>query len=570
MSKKLIALITALILLVVGTCLGICPPRPNPDGLLLGASETTPMMRSDILGTLPQQNIPPQGNCHILVLLVDFSDKPHSLPPSYFQDKLFGSGVNTFAKYFEKNSYGKFRVSGDIYGWIQSDCLHSQIVNRDGVPGTDDDYGLDTSGKEIDQSICEFPLNIWGLVANAVTKAAQSIDLKAYDKNNDGWLDALIVIHSGLGAEYIYSRDRNDAPNHIWSLKSDLDHYRHTKGTTFQGVRIGPFVIVPEFGETGTFAHEFCHLLGLPDLYNTKTGQSVVGSVCLMDVGSWNGPNGDGSVPSTLSAPMKYFLGWVEPQIVCIGCDGSEQEEVEIAPQSLRGDVYQALSNPRGPDWSPKGTGIGEYFLVENRQRAAGDFETYIPGSGLLIWKVDESQIDNNHPNDRLVALIEANHNGLVEGDDFWPGPLGKREFTPYTDPSSSLRGGRFSGVAISDITELASLKVGATISVGVPRRGLAYAFPNPYRIGEATKLHIVFLPEVGPERPEPGTVSAIIFDLEGNFIRRLDKADEINQSGTALWDIKDESGKTVSPGLYFFVVNWSRQQASGTILIKP
>ncbi len=569
-GKIILASTLALVLLFVGICLCICPPRPQTDTNLLGSATTPYDLLPHLLGEAYQKTITPKDTCHILVLLVDFEDKPHSLSISHLQNKLFGSESKTFATYFRENSYGKFNVTGDVYGWIRSDCLHSQIVNRDGIIGTSDDYGLDTSGREI-QSICEFPLNIWGLVAHAVEKASKSIDLTRYDKDGDRWLDALIVIHSGVGAEFVYGTSPLDAPNYIWSLKSSLEDYRNTRGTSFQGISIGAFVIVPEFAEIGIYAHEFCHLLGLPDLYDTKTGKSVVGPVCLMDCGSWNGPNNDGSVPSSLSAPMKYFLGWLEPDAICIGCGDSESKEVFIRPQSLQSVVYQVLSNPRGVDWSPKGTGFGEYFLIENRQRAAGQFETYLPGSGLLIWRVDESQKDNNDPKNRLVALVEANPNEWAgENKDFWPGPLNKTELTPYTNPPSSLNNGRFSGVAITDIVESVGLDIKARISAGEPRRGLAYAFPNPYRIGESAKLHIVFVPEVGPEKPEPGTVSAMIFDLEGNFIRKLDQGDEILDNGVAVWDVKDEDGKTVRPGLYFFLVNSSRKQASGTVLIKP
>ena len=570
MHRKIVLASTLVLsFLFGGVCLSICPPRPQTDVNLLGLAKKPLDLLPNLLGQAFEKTVDSKDTCHILVLLVDFDDKPHSLSAWHFQNKLFGSESKTFATYFDKNSYGKFKITGDVYGWIRSDCPHSQIVNRDGIAGTSDDYGLDTSGKEI-QSNCGFPLNIWGLVVHAIEKASKSIDLTRYDRNGDFWLDALIVIHSGLGAEFVYGRSPLDAPNYIWSLKSSLEDYRNTRGTCIRGVNIGAFVIVPEFAEIGTYAHEFCHLLGLPDLYDTRTGQSVVGRVCLMDNGSWNGPNDDGSVPSSLSAPMKYFLGWLEPDAVCIGCDDSESKQVSIPPQSLEPIVYQVLSNPRGADWSPKGTGFGEYFLVENRQREAGQFDAYLPGSGLLIWRVDESQKDNNDPKNRLVTLVEANPNQWAgESEDFWPGPLNKTELTPYTNPSSSLNNGRFSGVAITDI-ESAGLEIKARISVGMPKRGLAYAFPNPYRIGETAKLHIVFVPEAGPEKPGRGAVSAMIFDLEGNFVRKLDQEDEILENGVAVWDIKDEAGRNVRPGLYFFVVNSSRKQASGTVLIKP
>src|SRR2546430_8101254 len=52
------------------------------------------------------------------------------------------------------------------------------------------------------------------------------------------------------------------------------------------------------------------------------------------------------------------------------------------------------------------GTFPAEYFLVENRQLVG--FDAALPGSGLLIWHVDESQASNDVDTHRLLDLEEA------------------------------------------------------------------------------------------------------------------------------------------------------------------
>jgi immune inhibitor A len=578
-----------IILGLAGSCMAIGPlPRPN----LLGQSEAVYFqMRPDIVDSPP---VPPavrhSGTCKALVILVDFDDKvgnhdSHNI--MFFRNKLFADSETSMRSYFDENSYGRFAVEGDVVGWFRSACRHDEFVNRDGYSGTLDDYGLDISPAALDPSSCEFPLNVWGLVEHSVMLADPSVDFSGYDNDgpdgipdsgdDDGYVDALLVVHAGPGAEIFGGMVTG--VDYIWSMQSDLDDYGPTRGLAADGVGIGPFVIVPELGEIGVYAHEFCHLLGLPDLYNTETGNPVVGPFCLMDEGAWNGPMGQaGSVPCHLSAPMKHFLGWVEPREVCLGCDGSSEViGAEIGAHGTSSRPYQVLRNPGGVDWSELGIGTGEYFMIENRQRDFGYFESYLPASGLLIWKVDESRPGNNDLSRQLAEIIQADGETVdpgvpgmnIPGDssDVWPGSLGKRALTPTTSPSSNLSGNRFSGVSIENITQLAHGTVTADIKVGVPKKGKHYAFPNPYNPDQASSMRIVFIPDPGPDTPYAFSVR--IFDLEGNLIRILDSDGEVLGDGTAIWDARDEAGNRMDPGLYFYSVESSGQHATGTIAIQ-
>lgn len=574
---------------LTASCLAIGPFRGQ--GLLGEGEPVYFRIRPEIVDVPP---VPPAvrhtGTCRALVILVDFGDKQASQDihtPSFFGNKLFADAKTSMRGYFEENSYGRFSVTGDVFGWFRSACRHDAFVNRDGDPGTTDDYGLDTSSAALDPGVCEFPLNIWGLVRHAVLLADDTVDFSAFDNDgpdgvpnsgdDDGFVDALIVVHSGPGAEIFGGMITG--VNYIWSMQSDLELYAPTRGTEADGVSIGPFVLVPELGEIGVYAHEFCHLLGLPDLYDTETGDPVVGPFCLMDEGAWNGPIGiPGSVPCHLSAPMKHFLGWVEPAEVCLGCSGpGEIIGAEIGAHGTSSRPYRVLANPGGVDWSESGTGAGEYFMLENRQQAFGYFESYLPVSGLLIWRVDESQPDNNTRARRLAHIIQADGEEVDpsapgmnipgEASDVWPGSLNNRAFTPKTFPSSNLSGNRFSGVTVENITQLPYGTVTADIRVGVAKKGRTYAFPNPYRIDQETSMRIVFLPDPGPDSPYAFTVR--VFDLEGNLVRTLETGDEVLGDGTAVWDGRDEAGNKIDPGLYFYSVESSGQQATGTIAIK-
>jgi len=279
-----------------------------------------------------------------------------------------------------------------------------------------------------------------------------------------------------------------------------------------------------------------------------------------MDEGAWNGPQfSAGSVPSHLCAPMKYFLGWIDPDEVCLGCGGPERVDgATIHPLGTSDSAYRLLGNPNGVDWSAEGTGTGEYFMLESRQSNKGYYEAYVPASGLVIWKVDESRPGNNDLQVPLATIIQADGE-VVDRDapgmnipdgpaDVWPGSLNKRDFTPTTDPSSRLSGDRFSGVSVEGIAKDAVGVVSADISVGLATKGKVYAYPNPYTLSEKEPMRIVFLPDPGPD--EPISFSVSIFNLEGDLVRVLESSEETTGNGTALWDARDETGRMVGPGV--------------------
>ena len=65
--------------------------------------------------------------------------------------------------------------------------------------------------------------------------------------------------------------------------------------------------------DIGVFCHEFGHVLGLPDLYDTDNSSEGLGQWCLMASGSWGGNGSSPQTPTHMSAWCKQKLGWVTP-----------------------------------------------------------------------------------------------------------------------------------------------------------------------------------------------------------------------------------------------------------------
>ncbi|WP_156896715.1 M6 family metalloprotease domain-containing protein [Desulfovirgula thermocuniculi] len=397
----------------------------------------------------------------VLAVLVDFSDKPGGTPKTYFEDLLFGSHQGTLRDYYLANSYGQFRLEGRVIGG--GDLGLPGVYIRLPQPITyyaNNSYGMGA-----------YPQNSQGLVRDVVNILnSRGFDWSPY-RSPDGRIPYLIIIHAGPGAEITGN------PNDLWSHKWGLGPYAVTVNTSQGPATINEYIIVPELGipdpnsssgyaptTVGVVAHEFGHILGLPDLYDTSYKTQGVGAWSLMDFGSWLGPlkNGyfDGSCPAELDAFSKVFLGWVNPNVPKTGILDFNFPPIEQAPV-----VTKLL---------PRGQEADDYFLVENRQKIS--YGTYLPGSGLLVWHVDGSimrpdstywqrnVVNSDLPPHHGLVLIEADGQfnllkspsdpaaNLGDASDPFPGSLNKTEFGPFTMPSSARFDGSPSNVALSNI----------------------------------------------------------------------------------------------------------------------
>jgi len=118
--------------------------------------------------------------------------------------------------------------------------------------------------------------------------------------------------------------------------------------------------------------------LGLPDLFNTETGESGIGRFGLMDGAGIFAYNG--LFPPEMSAWEKYYLGWSEPVTV-----SSDQENIVSLP---------AVSQQRTNSLAKIDLSSTEYYLIENRHRdPAGE------GMILTIQKPDGSIVEQTFSN---------------------------------------------------------------------------------------------------------------------------------------------------------------------------
>jgi M6 family metalloprotease-like protein len=391
------------------------------------------------------------GSRPLPVMMINFNNTATTFDAADFENLLFGNGNNSMKDYYEEVSYGAFSITpgaAGVTGWYTA-------TNTMAYYGQDDVYGYDQHPGE--------------LVIEAVAAADGAIDFSEYDTNGDCYVDAVVIIHQGPGEEAGGFSDT--IWSHRWNLNSaayfgdGTGQYTTNDIAACGQIMVNDYVIQPEtlggdIQTIGVFAHEYGHVLGLPDLYDIDYSSSGIGDWGLMSGGAWGAVDRPGDSPVHLCAWSKYVLGWIDPVPV------SEKLTNEvIGPAGTNDDVY--LFYPDNQIDSQ------EYYLIENRQLIG--FDAGLPGTGLAIWHIDEDKATyNNRDNTQeclpssdcldthyRVALIQADghwdlETGYNRGDngDLYPGASENTAFTTATAPDSLLYNGSSSHVSVSDITE--------------------------------------------------------------------------------------------------------------------
>jgi immune inhibitor A len=268
------------------------------------------------------------------------------------------------------------------------------------------------------------------MARDAVIASDPTVDFTPYDNDGNGFVDAFIMIHAGAGGEVTGSSD--DIWSHKWTLDGGARAVDQTK--------IFGYLTVPEDCKIGVCAHELGHLLfGFPDLYDTDSTSEGIGNWCLMAAGSWGG---GGDTPVHPSAWCKANQGWVT--IDNLKTDAA----VNVPDVKTSNKVLRLWKNGAPGD---------EYFLLENRQQTG--FDISLPGNGLLIWHIDDSQSTNTDEKHYKVALMQADGKRDMEhnanrGDagDPYPGTGNNRTFNAISDPNSKSYANADTSVAVTGI----------------------------------------------------------------------------------------------------------------------
>ncbi|HET9950587.1 MAG TPA: M6 family metalloprotease domain-containing protein [Candidatus Eisenbacteria bacterium] len=412
---RLLGVVLGVLFLAGTTCAHAAPPVQSWSEI---AARRGPLaasrLRAALAATKPlgvdqasQTRLTGSAHFKALVILVQFSDHPADTlnhTPEDYDSLLFSVGTlptGSMRDYYREVSRGAFDISGVVTRWYTAPRTYAEYASSAGGFGGP-------------------PFNAQQLAADAILMADADLNLTQFDNDgpdgvpnsgdDDGTIDGLFIVHAGPGGEE--TADLNDIWSHKWTLPNPY--------VSPDGVSAYPYTTEPEewaglaFATTpgqlisvGVFCHEYGHVLGLPDLYDTSgtsTANEGVGEWDLMGSGLYNHLPGQalGTTPCHFSAWSLARLGWVTPTWVT-----QDSLAVAIAPVETSDQVFRLWTN---------GQEDSEYFLIENRQPIGFDAALVRSSTesgngashGLLIYHIDEGVLGQSDPARKMVDVEEG------------------------------------------------------------------------------------------------------------------------------------------------------------------
>ena len=424
---------------------------------------------------------------YVLALKIDFSDMPGSRDGAAFDKYLFATEGVSLKTYYHENSYGQMDIQPGPMGGV---VPRGNAWIRAKKPMTY--YG---EGVRILERYRE-------LVREACEAVDATVDFSQYDRDNDGIVDHVFLIHSG-----------NDeaSTNVIDDIQSVLIP---AVNAVHDGVRVNTAAIVaeePDFEHPhlGIYFHEFFHDFGAPDVYGVFRGPYDHKWGLMGAFGPYQGPEefgiGNGLEPSHITGYLKWDfdarpqngrLGWIQPVEI------TQNQKIDVHSFELSPKTNKLFKIDIRPPRNPADREAREFFLIENRNKMSGaTFDTYLPESGILIWHIDETQpyaigtFDASHQV-WLEDPTDPEHLGIYQQEDaefidvltITDGAAyslddGHTAFTPGALPNSNANDGTVTGISITNIGP-EGLIIPILVSFGdtyEPNDTIVTAFPIRY-----------------------------------------------------------------------------------------
>lgn len=375
-----------------------------------------------------------QGTVRGIILLVAFKNVPFCTD-SITTHELLSARYNT-PKYQEQFSYSFFSqayneqisVSGNITGSArdyfrdQSLGMFEPTFDVFGPITLDNDRvyygGNDRNGRDA---------NARGMVKDACQKAfdMRLTDFKDYDNDGDGYVDYVYIVYAGNDEAQFGSEECIWA--HSWNLSTPLD---------LGGMKISQYACSGELlidsqdcpAGIGTFVHEFSHVIGLPDFYNTTIDDPAENDFCMdywsiMDYGQYAL---EGYCPVGYTSFERYSMGWISAkELITPG-------SIALLPTDEAPSMYRAFVNDKDTT---------SYFVFETIQKTS--WNNYRPNYGLMITGVNynaslwATNLVNKDKKHHRYHIVPANNEYSYQNENNQL--FGKDNFTfgPETTPAS-------------------------------------------------------------------------------------------------------------------------------------
>jgi M6 family metalloprotease-like protein len=372
------------------------------------------------------------GTINNIVIFIRFSDQAEYTSSTSAYNSVFNAtGTLSMAEYFREVSKAQLAINTTLYPASTGTVASYQDANsRDYYRvynSITNPIGYKT---ESERRIREMTL-----LKDATESVKSQIEATGldFDNNNDGQVDNVCYIIQGSAEGW------NDLLwPHMWSLSAFDVRIGSDRVYTFN------FQLSQSFG-VSILCHEMSHSLGFPDLYRYENAS-------ITPVGSWDIMAKNLNPPQHQSVYTKHKYGkWFSgiPEITVNG-------NYTLAPLSTDAYAGYKIASPNSAN---------EYFVVEYR-KAEGEYESALPGSGLIIYRVNASLQGNADGPPDEVYIFRPNGittaNGEISSAHF-SAESGRTTFNATTNPACFLSSGAPGGIEITNIGS-----AGSTISFTV------------------------------------------------------------------------------------------------------
>jgi M6 family metalloprotease-like protein len=413
-------------------------------------------------------NAPPayernHGVLNNLVVFIKFSDETSysfSQLPTY--EAMCNTGSSSMKTFFDEVSYNKISFNSTYYPLPNGNIM---LAYQDSHPRN---YYRPRSGNnpigyngDSESAAREF-----ALLKNAINYISSEVptDLNI-DINNDNYVDNVTFIISGQPdgwSSLLWA--------HRWMLYGETAY--------IHGKRVYDFTFVPQGQlDVSTLCHETFHALGAPDLYHYYNGTN------LTPVYTWDLMEVNETPPQQTGAYMKHKYGnWIStiPTIT--------PGKYTLSPlrTSETNNCYKI----------PIPGNSQQFYVVEYRRRTSSGFESSIPGTGMVIYRIDTRWDGNAEYNgsSRLDEVYAFRPNGTQTSNGnpsnaHFGSNVNRTKFNKTSSPRPFLSGGTYDDY--TSITEIS--QAGETISFIYGEYGkVAYIeidAQNYVRVGESIAL---------------------------------------------------------------------------------
>lgn len=331
--------------------------------------------------------------------------------------------IGSVRDYFSDNSNGLFVPQFDIVGPVTMDMRSDSVYVGS---------------------------NFYQLFYDALTAADSLVDYTKYDADGSGQVDNVYFVVAGYGSNY-----SGNNSGYLWPHASSLSW----TGLKLDGMTFGRYSSSVELygweswwnsqklrilDGIGVVVHEFSHVLGLPDLYDTDYSTNGTshhpGGWDVMASASYNYYS---RRPAGYSAFERYALDWQTPTVIT----QPGQYSLRSTQSSTDSYILPTLED-------------NEYFILDNRQQTMWD--AGLPGHGMIVSRVDSTNASiwtnnkvNAYSSHNYYELLRAS--GSTSGDnagDPFPGTANVTSITNTTSPNLLTWGGLQSNYSIFGINE--------------------------------------------------------------------------------------------------------------------